>query len=329
MRQNKDNCFFRQTHLYYMKQKLKNLLKKKPARLTIDEIIIDPAFTVLTDEQKAGKKAGVADDPLNRNGFENPHFGLVNNVGFNPTNNNLRGVSNNFVSSGRFEIVDGIPIAYRGPDVIIRDTRINKPTNQNFPIYPYWPTRRPVVVTPHATPSVDTGYIPQYGYKQPTPEEISEWNARYPLQPKNKYGFYIPEKEWSIIPDKVETGAIQNTTIGATKTDLFEDEEARKRSEIYKNRTLNTDYSGLSSSECADYYRWAHKQLEGKSKWFGAVAIVTEAYNNPLFNDAAKKLLREVDINFIAGNIQTANAMIHRETTPRKGKKYGRCFSSI
>lgn len=139
MRQNKDNCFFRQIDLYYMKQKLKNLLKKKPARLTIDQMIIDSAFTVLTDEQKAGKKAGVADDPLNRNSFENSHFGLVNNGGFNPTNNNLWGVSNNFVSSGRFEIVDGIPIAYRGPDVIIRDTRINKPASPQFPNFPTHP----------------------------------------------------------------------------------------------------------------------------------------------------------------------------------------------
>ena len=115
-----------------MKQKFKSLLKKKPARATIDEMNIDPEFTVLTDEQKAGKKAGIMYDPLNRNSFEKPHFGLVNNSGFNPT-------SNNSLSSGRFKIVDGIPIAYRGPDVIIRDTRINKPTFPNFPTHPNIP----------------------------------------------------------------------------------------------------------------------------------------------------------------------------------------------
>ncbi|MFN8406110.1 MAG: hypothetical protein U0X71_01350 [Sphingobacteriaceae bacterium] len=80
-----------------MKQKfqLKNLLKTKPARLTIAEMMIDPAFTVLTDEQKAGKKAGFTNEQFNRN-----DFGLVNNSGFNPTNNHLgRGGSHNFTSS--------------------------------------------------------------------------------------------------------------------------------------------------------------------------------------------------------------------------------------
>ncbi|TXI15956.1 MAG: hypothetical protein E6Q66_00355 [Pedobacter sp.] len=62
-----------------MKQKfqLKNLLKTKPARLTIDEMMIDPAFTVLTDEQKAAKKAGFTDDVLVNNNFES-RVGLMN-----------------------------------------------------------------------------------------------------------------------------------------------------------------------------------------------------------------------------------------------------------
>jgi hypothetical protein len=62
-----------------MKQKfqLKNLLKKKPARLTIAEMMIDPAFTVLTDEQKAAKKAGFTDDVLVNNNLEKS-IGLMN-----------------------------------------------------------------------------------------------------------------------------------------------------------------------------------------------------------------------------------------------------------
>ncbi len=85
-----------------MKQKfqLKNLLKKKPARLTIAEMMIDPAFTVLTDEQKAAKKAGFTDEQFNRNDFESANLRLVSNNGFNPVNNHLgRGGSHNFTSS--------------------------------------------------------------------------------------------------------------------------------------------------------------------------------------------------------------------------------------
>ena len=77
-----------------MKQKLKDLLKKKN-KPTFDEAAA--YFTAMTDAQKAVKKGGVTDDPLNRNSFENTNFGLVNNNGFNPTNNNLgRGSNNNF-----------------------------------------------------------------------------------------------------------------------------------------------------------------------------------------------------------------------------------------
>ena len=76
-----------------MKQKfnLKALLKKKSARLTIAEMENDPHFTVLNDEQKAKKKAGVGDEELVVS--LNPNS--PNNYQFNPKNNNHFGGNKN------------------------------------------------------------------------------------------------------------------------------------------------------------------------------------------------------------------------------------------
>ena len=198
--------------------------------------------------------------------------------------------------------MDGIPIAYRGPDVIIRATRIRKPNppdfspHPNFPTHPnipYWPTP-PIVFTPY-TPPVET---------VPSPAPVPDANFKY---------------EWSITPH----GAIQNTIVGANKTDFFEDEEARKRSEKYKH--LTTKYWDSSAFETnverSDYYRWVNKQLEGKSKWFGAAAIVTEAYavgateglNGPFLNDAAKTLLKEGSEKLFSRNKWEAYYMIYED----------------
>ncbi len=294
-----------QTLFISMKQKLKDLLKKKN-KPTFDEAAA--YFTAMTDAQKAAKKGGVTDEAFPV-GLESTNFGgntgVMNAGGFEPK----------LTRTKRWGDFNGGWL----PEVVIhgktkKPNSPQSPTHPNFPAHPnpnipYWPNNTfPTVVTPHPSPE-DTRY-------SVTPKEWAEWNARN-------------EKETSqyiIAPHKVETGAMRNTTIGANKTDFFEDEEARKRSERYKNITLgkNLTYGDQLNafktiSERSDYYRWVNKQLEGKSKWFGAAAIVTgpwavgaaEGLNLHFLNDAAEKLLKEGNKKLFEANILTAHSMIY------------------
>lgn len=106
-----------------MKQKFKDLLKKKPVRSTIAEMMIDPAFTVLTDEQKAGKKAGIADDALVHNNFESS-AGLMNLDRLEPKLTRMKR--------------GGDPTLHRGlPEVVITATPINNGGYDPFGYNPF------------------------------------------------------------------------------------------------------------------------------------------------------------------------------------------------
>ncbi len=306
---------------------IKKSLKKKPARLTIAEMMIDPAFTVLTDEQKAGKKAGFTNEQFNRNDFESANLRLVSNNGFNPVNNHLgRGSNNNFTSSLPSPISDSSEIklgrhAYTsgGEPTIdagwLKEVVIpgKKPKKQNPPQSPtYFNHSNPNIPYWHTFPTVNAPYnVPKANVALP-PNGFSSWDA-----------YYAQEKyEWSITPNKVETGAIQSTIVGTNTKDFFEDEEARQRSEKFAFAPRNDNHSAFKTiSERSDYYQWVDKQLEGKSKWFRAAAIVTqwnavgaaELPNGPLLNDAAEKLLKEGNKELFAFNLRRAKGMIYHD----------------